>query len=165
MRNACDITNVVEACNMDGRQERLENMLAQLEQCEKALQVRGSNLFCCCQTISLSYYCRNLSAVPVYKADCVLRATQLIALHTRCVLSALQDYLETKRIAFPRFYFVAPADLLDILSKGSNPQLILRHLSKCFDNVHNLSFRKDDRGEPTKVGMHRKAARMLPLHA
>ena len=38
----------------------------------------------------------------------------------------LQDYLETKRVAFPRFYFVAPADLLDILSKGSNPQLILR---------------------------------------
>lgn len=55
---------------------------------------------------------------------------------------ALQDYLETKRIAFPRFYFVAPADLLDILSKGSNPQLILRHLPKCFDNVHNLTFRK-----------------------
>lgn len=64
---------------------------------------------------------------------------------------AVQDYLETKRIAFPRFYFVAPADLLDILSKGSNPQAILRHLSKCFDNVHNLSFRKDERGEPTKV--------------
>jgi len=62
-----------------------------------------------------------------------------------------QDYLETKRIAFPRFYFVAPADLLDILSKGSNPQLILRHLSKCFDNVHNLSFKKDDRADPTKV--------------
>jgi len=41
----------------------------------------------------------------------------------------LQDYLETKRVAFPRFYFVAPADLLDILSKGSNPQLILRY---CF---------------------------------
>ena len=37
-----------------------------------------------------------------------------------------QDYLETKRVAFPRFYFVAPADLLDILSKGSNPQAILR---------------------------------------
>jgi dynein heavy chain len=63
----------------------------------------------------------------------------------------VQDYLETKRIAFPRFYFVAPADLLDILSKGSNPQAILRHLSKCFDNVHNLSFRKDERGEATKV--------------
>lgn len=64
---------------------------------------------------------------------------------------ALQDYLETKRIAFPRFYFVAPADLLDILSKGSNPQLILRHLPKNFDNVHNLEFKKDEAGDPTKV--------------
>jgi dynein heavy chain len=40
--------------------------------------------------------------------------------------SVAQDYLETKRIAFPRFYFVAPADLIDILSKGSDPQAILR---------------------------------------
>jgi hypothetical protein len=39
MRNACDVTNVVEAANTDGRQERLENMLVQLEQCQKALQV------------------------------------------------------------------------------------------------------------------------------
>ena len=39
MRSAPDITNVVEACNLDGRQERLENMLSQLELCEKALQV------------------------------------------------------------------------------------------------------------------------------
>lgn len=64
---------------------------------------------------------------------------------------ALQDYLETKRIAFPRFYFVAAADLLDILSKGSNPQLILRHLPKNFDNIHNLEFKKDENGEPTKA--------------
>ncbi len=55
--------------------------------------------------------------------------------------STLQEYLETKRVAFPRFYFVSPADLLDILSKGSNPQLILRHLQKCFDNIDNLTFR------------------------
>ena len=66
---------------------------------------------------------------------------------------ALQDYLETKRIAFPRFYFVAPADLLDILSKGSNPQLILRHLSKCFDSVCNMEFRMNDKNEPTKAAL------------
>ena len=41
-------------------------------------------------------------------------------------LHCMQDYLEMKRIAFPRFYFVAPTDLLDILSKGSDPQLVLR---------------------------------------
>lgn len=39
MRVAPDITNVVEACNLDGRLERLENLLSQLELCEKALQV------------------------------------------------------------------------------------------------------------------------------
>lgn len=39
MRSASDTTNVVEACNLDGRQERLDAMLTQLEQCEKALQV------------------------------------------------------------------------------------------------------------------------------
>jgi dynein heavy chain, axonemal len=65
----------------------------------------------------------------------------------------VQDYLETKRIAFPRFYFVAPADLLDILSKGSNPQLILRHLSKCFDSVCRMEFRLNDKGEPTKAAL------------
>lgn len=31
---------------------------------------------------------------------------------------ALSNYLETKRLAYPRFYFVSPADLLDILSNG-----------------------------------------------
>ena len=43
-----------------------------------------------------------------------------------CLVCCLQNYLETKRVAFPRFYFVAPADLIDILSKGSDPQQILR---------------------------------------
>ena len=37
---------------------------------------------------------------------------------------ALSNYLETKRLAFPRFYFVAPADLLDILSNSNNPKKV-----------------------------------------
>ncbi len=32
---------------------------------------------------------------------------------------ALADYMESKRRAFPRFYFVSTADLLDILSNGN----------------------------------------------
>ncbi|XP_041424239.1 dynein heavy chain 11, axonemal-like [Xenopus laevis] len=37
---------------------------------------------------------------------------------------ALSEYLETKRLAFPRFYFVSSADLQDILSKGTQPKQI-----------------------------------------
>lgn len=68
---------------------------------------------------------------------------------------ALADYLETKRVVYPRFYFVAAADLLDILSKGSNPQLIMKHVPKCFDNIKTLAFTKDKDGAFTKqsIGM------------
>ena len=55
---------------------------------------------------------------------------------------ALAEYLETKRLAFPRFYFISSADLLDILSKGNQPLLVARHLSKLFDNLHRLEFKK-----------------------
>lgn len=45
---------------------------------------------------------------------------------------ALAEYLETKRLAFPRFYFVSSADLLDILSKGNQPVEVNRmHASSC----------------------------------
>ena len=44
---------------------------------------------------------------------------------------ALAEYLETKRLAFPRFYFVSSADLLDILSKGNQPSLVSYKQSIC----------------------------------
>lgn len=40
---------------------------------------------------------------------------------------ALSDYLETKRLAYPRFYFISSADLLDILSNGKAPSPSLSH--------------------------------------
>ncbi|XP_078230912.1 dynein axonemal heavy chain 17 isoform X3 [Callithrix jacchus] len=66
---------------------------------------------------------------------------------------ALAEYLETKRLAFPRFYFVSSADLLDILSNGNDPVEVSRHLSKLFDSLCKLKFQLDANHEPLKVGL------------
>ncbi|XP_036766314.2 dynein axonemal heavy chain 17 [Manis pentadactyla] len=66
---------------------------------------------------------------------------------------ALAEYLETKRLAFPRFYFVSSADLLDILSNGNDPVEVSRHLSKLFDSLCKLKFRLDADGRPVKLGL------------
>ncbi len=42
---------------------------------------------------------------------------------------ALANYLEQKRIIFPRFYFVSTSDLLDILSNGNDPVKVRRNYS------------------------------------
>eukprot|EP00058_Branchiostoma_floridae_P010281 XP_002595769.1 hypothetical protein BRAFLDRAFT_200305 [Branchiostoma floridae] len=71
---------------------------------------------------------------------------------------ALAEYLETKRLAFPRFYFVSSADLLDILSNGTQPTVVARHLPKLFDNTAKLKFQEDESGQFTKTatGMYSK---------
>ncbi|KAM9001324.1 dynein axonemal heavy chain 17 [Sarcophilus harrisii] len=71
---------------------------------------------------------------------------------------ALAEYLETKRLAFPRFYFVSSADLLDILSNGNDPVEVGRHLSKLFDSLCKLKFQLDEEEKPIKiaVGMYSK---------
>jgi len=38
----------------------------------------------------------------------------------------LAQYLETKRLTYPRFYFISSADLLDILSNGNNPEAVCK---------------------------------------
>lgn len=70
---------------------------------------------------------------------------------------ALAEYLETKRLAFPRFYFVSSADLLDILSNGIQPDMVTKHLTKLFDSIARLLFNRDaDNQIASASGMYAK---------
>lgn len=66
---------------------------------------------------------------------------------------ALNEYLETKRLAYPRFYFISSSDLLDILSYGNDPIAVGKHLTKLYDSIKRLQYENERR---MAIGMHSK---------
>lgn len=57
----------------------------------------------------------------------------------------LENYLETKRNIFPRFYFVSNSVLLKILSQGSDPNSVQDDFEKLFDAISRVEFDEQDR--------------------
>lgn len=56
---------------------------------------------------------------------------------------SLMDFMEAKRRAFPRFYFVSTKDLLDILSNGNRPEKVMEHIPKIFQAINRLDLKND----------------------
>lgn len=56
------------------------------------------------------------------------------------IMKALASFLETKRTDFPRFCFLSDDELLEILAKQSDPNMIQGFLKQLFDGLFRLEL-------------------------
>ncbi|CAL6051371.1 Dynein_heavy chain [Hexamita inflata] len=87
------------------------------------------------------------SVVDVLKIDNLYAQLQTNNEELEKIQKKLEDYLETKRFAFPRFYFISNDELLQILSQTTDASSVIPFLRKIFEAISNLTIveREDKR--------------------
>uniref|UniRef100_A0A2C9JWZ0 AAA+ ATPase domain-containing protein n=1 Tax=Biomphalaria glabrata TaxID=6526 RepID=A0A2C9JWZ0_BIOGL len=93
---------------------------------------------------------------PLIKLSCHapnrLQDLQGLSLGLEKCQKSLNDYLDSKRNAFPRFFFISDDELLSILG-SSDPECVQEHMIKMFDNIAALKFQKGPTNEMLATGM------------
>ncbi|XP_038617180.1 dynein heavy chain 14, axonemal [Tachyglossus aculeatus] len=92
-----------------------------------------------------------LDALKVATSAGVLEMLQTCSTYLEKIKKCLEDYFDTKRMIFPRFYFLSNAELLDILAESKNPEAVQPHLVKCFENIRQLYICRQERSPPMVV--------------
>jgi len=65
------------------------------------------------------------------------------------IMLYLEAYLESKRVIFPRFYFLSNDELIEIIAQARNTRAVQPHMNKCFDAIWRIQFKNDDKeGNP-----------------
>ncbi|KAL8020331.1 putative AAA+ ATPase domain, dynein heavy chain region D6 P-loop domain-containing protein [Plasmopara halstedii] len=90
------------------------------------------------KTIMAATY-KNANAVEACTAENRVETLQSLSDRLDKCQKSLSDYLDTKRNAFPRFFFISDDELLSVLG-SSDPTSIQVHMLKLFDNVKLLTF-------------------------
>jgi len=97
---------------------------------------------------------QTLNVLKFCTVDQMLPRLEKIESQLKVCEKALNDFLDGKRISFPRFYFVSVNDLLDILSNGNNPEKVNKHCSKIYQAIKNMTLTTDKGSErPTALDM------------